>query len=98
MSGGAIAAAVVSAGIGLYTANRQEKAQDRANRLQREAQEKARLQQTQQMRQQNQQQADVSGLLEGNTASDMSSTMLTGAGGVNPGSLSLGRGNSLLGG
>ena len=56
------------------------------------------MQQTQQMRQQNQQQADVSGLLEGNTASDTSSTMLTGAGGINPGSLSLGRGNSLLGG
>lgn len=98
MSGAAIAAAVVSAGIGLYTANRQQKAQNRANRLQREAQEKAELQQAQQMRQQNQQQADVSGLLEGNTAGDTSATMLTGASGVNPGSLSLGRGSSLLGG
>ena len=98
MSGVAIASVVASTAVSLYNANRQEKAQNRANRIQEQASQRAAAQQTMQMRRQNQQQADTTSVLEGNTGADTSATMLTGAGGVNPGMMHLGQGSTLLGG
>ena len=99
MSGVALGAmAVVGAGLSYKASRDQASAQRRAARVQQQANDRAYQQSVQDMRQNNQQQADVGSLLEQNTGPDMGSTMLTGAGGVDPSRLLLGSGATLLGG
>lgn len=100
MSGVALSAvaAVAGAGLSYVASNKQADAQRSAARMQQEANERSYQQSVQDMRRQNQNQADLTGLLEQNTGSDMGSTMLTGAGGIDPTRLTLGSGATLLGG
>ena len=96
----AVSAAVAAAGtaVNVYSNNKQQKAQNRANRIQQEASDRAYQQEISQMRRQNQNAVDTTSLLEQNTGSDVGSTMLTGAQGVDQSQLTLGRANKLLGG
>ena len=102
MSGVAVgisaAAAVAGLGASMYSNNKQQKAQNRANRIQQEASDRAYQQEISQMRRQNQNAVDTTSLLEQNTGSGVGSTMLTGAQGVDQSQLTLGRANKLLGG
>ncbi len=104
MSGATTAALWTAAGIatassvaGIYSSNKQAKAQRKATKqAEREAQataERAR----QEQRRKNTNEADVSGILAQNSdATSMGgSTLLTGAQGVNKGNLNLGQGNTL---
>lgn len=95
-----VSAAVAAAGtaVNVYSNNRQQKAQKQANRIQQEASERAYQQEISDMRRQNQNSVDTTNLLEQNTGSDVGSTMLTGASGIDPSQLTLGKGNKLLGG
>lgn len=102
MSGVAVgisaAAAVAGLGASMYSNNQQHKAQKKANRIQQEASERAYQQEISDMRRQNQNSVDTTNLLEQNTGSDVGSTMLTGASGIDPSQLALGKGTKLLGG
>lgn len=93
-----VAGSVITAGASVYAANKQAKATNKAARLQKEASDQALSQQQQEQNQANQRQADTESILEGNTASDTQSTMLTGANGLSIDDLILGRGTTQLGG
>ena len=102
MSGWITAAAVVAASAlatagSVYAAKKQSKATLQAAQMQKEAAEKSLSQQYEAMNQQNQKQADLETILERNTDSDDSATMLTSALGLNE-KLRLGKGANLLGG
>lgn len=97
--GGMAAMAVATAGASMYSANKQAKATKAAANQQAAASAKALEQQKTAYNKENQKSADVSSILEENTASDMGTTMLTGANGANAASSgSLGKGYTLLGG
>lgn len=100
MSGGWVAAAVatVTAGAQMYSSRQQSKAQRQAADRQAQASTQARLQQEQDFRAENQNEVDVSNVMGQNTGSDISSTMLTGPGGIGLNDLQLGKGSTLLGG
>ena len=97
MSGAIIGAAIVGAAASIYSANKQEKAQERAMRQQEQQAKKANEQAKQAERKQQSNQADVSGILDQNQNALLSggSTLLTGAGGVDQDKLNLGKGNKL---
>ena len=105
MSGVAIGAAVVSTAASIYSSNRQAKATRAAANAQ-VAQANAQVdqsnkqlaQQKEQYNRANQKQADVGSLLEANTGSDLGTTMLSGAQGIDQNQLRLQKGGTLLGG
>lgn len=91
------AVAVAGAAASVYSANKQARAgRDAAKQAERQ-QQKVAEQARQDERKQNAQQADISGILQGNIDSSLSggSTLLTGAGGVSNDRLNLGAGNKL---
>lgn len=92
------AAAVAGVAVSSQNARKQQKAADKAARLQQHENEVNRANQTMQMRQANQQQADLDGILDANTGADNGATMITGGLGVDKSKLNLGKGTTLLGG
>lgn len=92
-----IGAALVGAGASMYSSNKQVKADRAASKQAERQQQKIAEQARQDERRQNQNQADVSGILQGNIDTGLSggSTLLTGAGGVSNNQLNLGAGNKL---
>ena len=92
------AAAVAGVAVSAHNANKQQKAADKAARLQQHENEVNRANQTMQMRQANHQQADLDGILAANTGADNGATMITGGLGVDKSKLNLGKGTTLLGG
>lgn len=100
MSGAIIAGAVVagvSAVANMYSSSKQARAERGAAKQAERQQQKVAEQARQDERKQNAQQADISGILQGNIDSSLSggSTLLTGAGGVSNDRLNLGAGNKL---
>ena len=95
-----VAASVLSTAGSVYAAKKQSKATLQAAEMQKETAEKSLSQQYEAMNQQNQKSADIESILERNTGSDDSATMLTGAMGLNPlnQKLLLGKGANMLGG
>lgn len=91
------AVAVAGAAASAYSANKQAKAQKQAMQQQEQMAKAADEKSRQAERKQNAQQADVSGILAENQNQMLSggSTLLTGAGGVDPNKLNLGKGNQL---
>jgi len=91
--------AVASAAAGMYSANKQAKAQKAAADRQAEASKQALNQQKTAFNRENQQQADLGGILEGSgAASESGSTLLTSPTGTDRDQFKLGKGTSLLGG
>ena len=82
----------------MYSADRQKKAAHEAADRQLQQAQAAEHQRNVDFKRQNQNEVDVSGLLKGNQGGQLASTMLTGAGGVDPTQLMLGGKNKLLGG
>lgn len=99
MSGGWVAVGMAAASIATsaYSANKQSKAQTAAVNQQAKAASDAAKQQQMEFNKANQNQVDISGLLDQNTGAGMT-TMLTGPSGVAKNNMTLGGGNSLLGG
>ena len=93
-----VASAALSSLSSVYSTTKQSKATIRAAEMQREASEKALSQQYEEMNRQNQKAADLESILEQNTNSDDSATMLTGAMGISQDKFRLGKGSNLLGG
>lgn len=98
MSGVAIGAAVVSTAASIYSSHRQAKAMRAAAKAQVNQSNKQLAQQKEQYNRANQKQADIGSLLEANTGSDIGTTMLSGAQGIDPNQLQLQKGGTLLGG
>ena len=102
MSGGAIAAAVAAAAVGvgasIYSSNKQAKAQKRAADQQARISAQNRHDQQVAFNRENQKEVDTSGILDQNTGASNAPTLLTGVGGVDQKKLTLGGGSSLLGG
>lgn len=101
MSGVILGAAVAVAGAAasVYNSNKQARTQKQAMQQQEQMAKAADEKSRQAERRQNAQQADISGILSENQNSLLSggSTLLTGAGGVDPTKLNLGKGNQLGG-
>lgn len=91
------AVAVAGAAASVYSASKQARAERGAAKQAERQQKKVAEQARQDERKQNAQQADISGILQGNIDSSLSggSTLLTGAGGVSNDRLNLGAGNKL---
>lgn len=89
--------ALATAGAGVYSASKTARAERGAAKQAERQQQKVAEQARQDERRQNQNQADVSGILQGNIDTGLSggSTLLTGAGGVSNNQLNLGAGNKL---
>ena len=105
MSGVTIGAAVIGAAAtvagtvsSIHSSKRQAKAARSAARAQAEQSNKQLAQQKEQYNRANQKQADIGSLLEANTGSDIGTTMLSGAQGIDPNQLQLQKGGTLLGG
>lgn len=97
IAGSVIAAASIGAGV--YSANKQSKAQKAAADRQAEASKQALNQQKTAFNRENQQQADVEGILENSGAgSENGSTLLTSPMGADRDQFKLGKGTNLLGG
>lgn len=92
------AAALATGGLSIMSSHKEAKAIKSAAETQAKAQEAAAAQEAAEMNKQSQKQPDVETILENNAGSDTGSTLLTGAGGVDPNSLRLGKGSTLLGG
>lgn len=92
------AATVIGTASSIYSSKRQVKAERAAVKAQVEQSNKQLAQQKEQYNRANQKQADISSLLEANTGSDLGTTMLTGAQGIDPNQLQLQKGGTLLGG
>lgn len=83
----------------MYSANKSAKAQKQASDRQLEMTREQEAQKRQQFKRQNQSEVNIAGLLNQNTAGgSLASTMLTGAGGIDPSQMQLGGKNNLLGG
>ena len=99
MSGVIVAGALAVAGAAasVYSSSKQARAERGAAKQAERQQQKVAEQARQDERKQNAQQADISGILQGNIDSSLSggSTLLTGAGGVSNDRLNLGAGNKL---
>lgn len=89
--------AVAATAANIYASNKQAKAQKAAMKAQVEASNKQLAQQKEQYNRSNQKQADITTVLEQNTAGDLGTTMLTGATGVDKNQYQLGKGSTLLG-
>lgn len=91
------AAAVAGAAASIHNANKQASAQAKATRQAEQQAEKQAETQRQEIRRQSANSADISGILSqnANNAGMGSSTLLTGAGGVNKNDLTLGGGGTL---
>lgn len=91
------ALALVGGAASVYSASKQARADRGAAKQAERQQQKVAEQARQDERKQNAQQADISGILQGNIDSSLSggSTLLTGAGGVSNDRLNLGAGNKL---
>lgn len=92
------AATVVGTASSIYSSKRQVKATRAATQAQVEQSNKQLAQQKEQYNRANQKQADIGSLLEANTGSDIGTTMLSGAQGIDPNQLQLQKGGTLLGG
>lgn len=94
----AVSAAAV-AGASVYSANKSAKAQKQASDRQLQMTREQEAQKRQQFKRQNQNEVNIAGLLDQNTnGGGLASTMLTGAGGIDPTQMQLGGKNNLLGG
>lgn len=100
MSGAWVAAGVAAATIttSYYNSRQQAKAMRSQAKAQARAAEEAQQLQEQQFRAENQNEVDISGLQNRNPGGDTGAAMLTGASGVDPNDLTLGKGTTLLGG
>lgn len=105
MSGVAVGAAVIGTAAtvvgtvsSIYSSKRQVKATRAAAQMQVDQSNKQLAQQKEQYNRANQKQADIGSLLEANTGSDLGTTMLSGAQGIDPNQLQLQKGGTLLGG
>jgi len=92
------AAAIATGGLSIMASKKESKAEKSAAETQAKAQEAAVAQEAAEINRQSQKQPDVETILENNSGSDTGSTLLTGSGGVDPNSLRLGKGSTLLGG
>lgn len=102
MSGVAVGAAVIGTAVSAYSSIKSSKAQAKATtkaaQTQVEQSNKQLAQQKEQYNRANQKRADIGSLLEANTGSDIGTTMLSGAQGIDPNQLQLQKGGTLLGG
>ena len=96
-SAAVIGAAVIGAAASIHSANKQASAQAKATRQAEQQAEKQAESQRQEIRRQSANSADISSILSqnANNAGMGSSTLLTGAGGVNKNDLTLGGGGTL---
>lgn len=92
-----IGAALIGGAASAYSASQAARAERSAAKQAERQQQKVAEQARQDERKQNQNQADISGILQGNIDTGLSggSTLLTGAGGVSNNQLNLGAGNKL---
>lgn len=93
-----VGAMAASTAASIYSSKKQSKATKAAANAQLEMSNKQLEQQKEQYNRANQKTADIGSLLEANTGSDLGTTMLTGAQGVNTDQYQLQKGASLLGG
>lgn len=102
MSGVAVGVAVLGTAVSAYSSIKSSKAQAKATakaaQMQVEQSNKQLAQQKEQYNRANQKQADIGSLLEANMGSDLGTTMLSGAQGIDPNQLQLQKGDTLLGG
>lgn len=97
MSGAVAAAVVASAAVTAYQNKREGDRQERAAQQQLAQQERLSREEDQARRKANQQEADIGGLLSGQSVEGLGNTTLTGGAGAPIDPNKLGRGNSLLG-